>query len=344
MEPAIAGWWFRLFAAAVASDLEPLDLTRDLYADLISTAGGRLTQAALTDLESQRLAGKVVDPQLLAAIATAAGALGRQGAMARGALVYAAEFVLTFDGQQVIPLLDKALAGDDDEGVALRRVLVTDASISSITSKAFSAHILRGLNELTGRGHDLTNAAAKIIAPALSIVRGDQTEEEWGMTVAQVAQALRTGPPELRLGAAELVKKWIHQIDEDRAVGWRKGIGLLLLAVWPRERKFRVQELSRPFADLAVASGEAFPEALTQLLPLMSLIEGHGGTFAIEKSDAPEQFPRETLVLLWKLFGPGTTSDLHGVPNILDRLVVALPQIELDRRLQWLDQKATRYE
>jgi len=76
----------------------------------------------------------------------------------------------------------------------------------------------------------------------------------------------------------------------------------------------------------------------------MSLLEGHGGTHVIERSGAPEKFPRETLILLWKLFGPGTTSDLYGVPKILDRLIAALPAIELDRRLQWLDQKATRYE
>lgn len=43
-EPAIAAWWQRLFAAAVARDTEPLDPTRDLYADLINTPGGRLTR------------------------------------------------------------------------------------------------------------------------------------------------------------------------------------------------------------------------------------------------------------------------------------------------------------
>jgi hypothetical protein len=141
-----------------------------------------------------------------------------------------------------------------------------------------------------------------------------------------------------------LVKLWIQEIDPDRAVAWRTGIGPLLLSVWPRERTFRERAFSRHFADLAVGSGDAFPEALEQLLPHISPLEGHGGTYAIERSEAPEKFPRETLILLWNLFGPGTTSDLHGVPKILDRLVAALPAIELDRRLQWLDQKATRYE
>lgn len=343
-EPAIAAWWQRLFATAVARDTEPLDATRDLYADLINTAGGRLTQAVLIDIEGRRKAGEPIDPELLAALGAAVAAPGRQGAMARGALVFAAGFVLTIEGQTVTPLLKAALEGDSDEAIALRRVLVTDSRLSAVASRTFSTAILRGVSELTGRGHDLTNAAAKVIGPALSILRGEQTEADWGMGVADAARALRTGPLALRSGVAKLVKQWIHQIDEDRAVAWRTGIGPLLLAVWPRERSYREREFSRHFADLAVESGDAFPEALEQLLPHMSLLEGHEGTHAIERSEVPEKFPRETLVLLWKLFGPGTTSNLYGVPKILDRLIAALPTIELDRRLQWLDQKATRYE
>jgi hypothetical protein len=343
-EPEIAKWWPRLFTCAVERDTSPLDPARDLYADLINSAGGKLTQAALMDIEARRKENDPIDDALLAAIRVAAEASGRQGVMARGALVVAAGFVLTIEGQLVSALLDAALAGDGDEGVALRRLLVTSSRLSSVASQKFSAHILRGLNELTGRSHDLTNAAAKIIAPALSIIRGEQTEADWGMSVQDVARALRTGPPCLRSGAAQLLKQWIHQLDDDRAVAWRTGIGPLMLNVWPRERTHHDRSLSPHFADLAVGSGDAFPDALEQLLPYMSLLEGHGGTHSIEASQVPEKFPRETLILLWKLFGPGTTSNLYGVPKILDRLVVAMPAIELDRRLQWLDQKATRYE
>ncbi|MBM9400784.1 SIR2 family protein [Gluconacetobacter azotocaptans] len=343
-EPAIANWWPRLFASAVISDTKQLDPTRDLYADLINTAGGKLTQALLIDVEGRRKSHEPIDRAMLAALETAAGAQGRQGAMARGALVFTAGFVLTIEGQQVTPLLDAALAGDGDEGVSLRRVLVTNPSLSPVASRTFSAHVLRGLNELTDRGHGLTNAAAKIIGPALSIIRSEQTEADWGMSVVEVARALRTGPAALRNGAAKLLTQWIQQIADDRAVAWRTGIGPLMRASWPRERIYCERRLSQHFADLAVGSGDAFPEALEQLLPHISLLEGQGDTHSIENSEAPEKFARETLVLLWKLFGPGTTSELYGIPKILNRLIASMPAIELDRRLQWLDQKATRYE
>lgn len=221
---------------------------------------------------------------------------------------------------------------------------MANSQLSSVVSRTFRGAILRGLAELTGHGRELSHAAAKIIGPAISIVRSEKTEADWGISLADVARALRTGPSALRIGAADLLTKWIHQIDDDRAVAWRTGIGPTLDRVWPRERRFVEQGLSRSFADVAVSSGEAFPEALRQLLPFITLLEGHGGTYTIDRSATPDAFPDDTLGLLWRLFGPGTTSDLHGVPKILERLVVARPAIETDRRLQWLDQRAVRYE
>lgn len=343
-EPAISAWWQRLFAAAVSGDRRPLDPTRSLYGDLINTPGGRLTQAALIDIDGFRQAGEPVPQPLLDALATAADAPGRQGAMARGALVYATGFVLTLEGLDVAARLERALGGDDEEGIALRHVLVASSQLSSVASRTFPDAILRGLTELTGQGREASHAAAKIIGAAISIVRGEKTEADWGISLADVARALRTGPSALRIGAADLLTQWIHQIADDRAVAWRTGIGPTLDRVWPRERRFVEQGLSRSFADVAVSSGEAFPEALRQLLPFITLLEGHGGTFTIDRSTAPDAFPDDTLVLLWRLFGPGTTSDLHGVPKILERLVTARPAIETDRRLQWLDQRAVRYE
>ncbi|MCP3732568.1 SIR2 family protein [Sphingomonas sp. MG17] len=343
-EPAIAAWLPRLLANAVAHDQEPLESTRDLYSDTINSAAGRLTEALLLDIEHFRQNEEPVPPALIDAMTNAAGAEGRQGAFARAALIHAAGFVTTIEGQQVEPILGVAMEGEGDEARALRAVLVSDTRLSAAASRAFPRSILQGVHELAARGHDATAAAAKILAPPLSVLRGEGTLEHWGLSTADAARALRTGPPALREGAAELLGQWIHQLAGSPEAGWRNGIGPLLVAVWPRERSLADRELSRHFADLAVSTGDAFPEALAQLLPYLSVIEGGGSTYAIEKSAVPERFPRETLVILWKLFGPGSSGDLYGVPKILDRLVAALPAIELDRRLQWLEQRAVRYD
>lgn len=339
----IADWWPRLFTIAVAHDIEPFDASRELVEDAISSPAGRLTQAVLADIEWCRQVGELIRPDLLKNIAHAASTEGRQGVFARAVLIRDAAFVLSIDGQTVAELLDAALSGDSIEAAALRSVLVNRAHLSSTTSRVFCRHILQGVTEVGGRDQSSRKAAAKIMAPALSIIRREQDADHWGISLEQTDLALKKGPPDLREGAARVLTQWINEIEGGPAEAWRTSIGPLL-ARWSRDRELCEKELTRHFAELAIASADAFPEALNQLLPYLTHLHGHGSLYAIESSKVPEKFPSETLTLLWKLFGPGCTSSLFGVAKILERMIKAKPSIELDRRLQWLDQMALRYD
>jgi len=163
-------------------------------------------------------------------------------------------------------------------------------------------------------------------------------------SIEQTAVSLRSGPPELRESAATVLKQWPSQIDGGPEEGWGNAIGPLFTRVWPRDRVLCEKQLTIHFAELAIASGDAFPESLMLLLPYLSRLDGYVSIHTIDKSNIPEKFPRETLILLWRLFGPGCTGDFHGVPKILERMIKADKGIELDRRLQWLDQRALRYD
>lgn len=341
--PAIADWWPRLFAITVDHDLEPFDASRELAEDAINSPAGRLTQAVLADIEWCRQSGEPIRPDLLKNIADVAATEGRQGVFARAVLIRDAAFVLSIDGQTVTGLLDAALTGESVEAAGLRSVLVNRANLSSTTSRAFCKHILQGVTEIEGRDQSARTAAAKIMAPALSIIRREQDADHWGISLEQTDLALKKGPPALREGAVCLLTEWIHQIEGGPAEAWRTSIGPLL-ARWSRDRELCEKELTQHFAVLAIASADAFPEALNQLLPYLTYLHGRGSLYAIESSEAPEKFPSEILTLLWKLFGPGCTSSLYGVPKVLERMIKAKPSIELDRRLQWLDQMALRYE
>jgi len=339
----IADWWPRLFAIAVAHDIEPFDASRELVDDAINSPAGRLTQAVLADIEWCRQAGEPIRSDLLKNIAHAASTEGRQGMFARAVLIRDAAFVLSIDGQTVAELLDAALSGESVEAAALRSVLVNMAHLSSTTSRVFCRHILQGVTEVGGRDRSARTAAAKIMYPALSIIRREHDAEHWGISLEQTDLALKKGPPALREGAVSVLTQWIHEIEGGPAEAWRTSIGPLL-ARWSRDRELCEKELTRHFAELAIASADAFPEALNQLLPYLTHLQGHGSLYAIESSEVPEKFPSETLTLLWKLFGPGCTNSLFGVPKVLERMIKAKPSIELDRRLQWLDQMALRYE
>ena len=94
-----------------------------------------------------------------------------------------------------------------------------------------------------------------------------------------------------------------------------------------------------------VGAGSEFPAALEQLQPYIAPYDrGDGSLRPIVSSDLPEEFPRETLKLLWLVCGPKSRGSFYEISTIIDRLIEADPGIEVDRRLQWLAQRAERFD
>jgi hypothetical protein len=94
----------------------------------------------------------------------------------------------------------------------------------------------------------------------------------------------------------ELLAQWVAEIEGGPAEAWRTSVGPLLESVWPRARVLRERVLTRHFTNLVIKSGEAFPEALVQLLPYLTQVQGRERVPALERSQCPESFPRETLI------------------------------------------------
>jgi hypothetical protein len=264
--------------------------------------------------------------------------------MARAVLIHNLGFLLNIHGLEVNLPLTEALSGDGLEAIGLRSVLVSKRHISSKVSKAFSASIIMGLKELGSNRSDAIAAAENILLPAISIIRGEASSDDWGLSLADAADILRGGSPELREGAANVLAHWAETIEGGAVQAWRTVIGPLLDQIWPRERALRESGLTRYFTKLAVNSGDAFPEAFDQLRPYIMCRGPNGGVNTIESSKVPEDFPTQTLDLLWCLFGPGHTGNRTGVPMLLERLIQVDSKIEFDRRLQWLDQNAVHYD
>lgn len=341
--PELAGWWLRLFDIAVVEDTRQLDTNRELLSDAVNSPAGRLVQAELQDIYQSRQGGEVIVASRLGAIRHAAVALGRQGTFARTILILNATFILSLGCHNIVQDLNSALDGDSSEAKALRAVLVSRSEESVVVSSAFSRHILLGVIENNWWEGGAIGAAAKILAPALAIIRQDKDAARWGIDLEQTVSSLRSGSPKLREGAVQILKRWIFKLDVVPSEAWRTCIGPLLSSVWPRDRVLCDGQLTAYFAELAISSAEAFPQALKQLLPYLTQVDGRFSLYSIEKSGLPESFPQETLTLLWRLFGPGIAGG-YELPKILGRMVKAEPTIELDRRFQWLDQNALRFE
>ena len=341
----IDDWWTRLFEFAVKSEIEPLDAEQNLYKRSINSPSGRLTEALLVDIEHCYKTKQKIPEAYLNNLNTAATSDGPSGTLARAVLVQNAAFLLSVVPEfEPTPLFD-ALSGDGSEGTGLRAVLVTNSSTLLKFYQVFSSQIMRGAREFNGSDREAEIAASKILLPRIFILLGEAGESDFAISEQDVAQALCESSSELRIGAAQFLSHWLREFEEQPAEkNWKEIIGPLHDAVWPRERRFRDCSISQHFGSLAVGAGDAFPEALEQLLPYLVPLTRYGSIHDIEQSKAPDKHPHETLKLLWILCGPKSNREFHEMPKVLNRLIEADPSIETDRRFQWLEQNTTRFE
>ena len=47
---------------------------------------------------------------------------------------------------------------------------------------------------------------------------------------------------------------------------------------------------------------------------------------------------------MWLVCGPESHGTFYEISKIIDRLIDVDPEMEIDRRLQWLEQRAERFE
>ena len=70
----------------------------------------------------------------------------------------------------------------------------------------------------------------------------------------------------------------------------------------------------------------------------------HNDLYPIKSSEIPKKFPHDTLLLLWLICGPGSQGEFYEIPEIIDLLIETDPEIEVDRRLQWLEANTRRFD
>lgn len=340
--PSLRRWWKRLFSLAIASEVELVEAPDDFYFSAINSSGGRLATVVLQDIEKAWADGVAIAPRLVTALYACANGLGIQGSFARAVLIRHSHFVTSLKLPRVTKRLCLALSSESQEGKVLRKILVCNTAVSEHVSNAFRKHVLQGVIECEATGSEAHNAAAKILAPALSVLRKKSTAEAWGISSADAALALRNSMPEIHAAAAGVLVKWSPTFDGPPEVTWRTLVRPLLEQVWPREKVFRTKRTSLHLARLAICSGDAFPEALEYVRPYLVPLETLDSHFFFMSSKHPEEFPHDVLNLLWKVLS-GSSAEGFNIAEVLDRLLQAAPELEVDRRFQWLDRRTLRF-
>ena len=338
------GWLERLWKIVSKQPGQLLDLSSDLYGKAINSISGRLTETLLLEMDARRKQDSASSEALRQLVRSIAGHEGPAGQLGRAVLTHNASFLLSVERNCVVDILRPRISASDEEGAALRAVMLSTGSISPDLTQLLGEVVKKGAIESEQSGHVARAIAANVLRPAVADIRGDHSVR-WGLTASDVAHVLREAPQEIRRGALEVLAIWLRDDPAGVEEAWCAMIIPFFKKVWPKEHKFRDVSLTPHLIDLAVGSGDQFPTAVEFLQPYLSPYDrGYGSLFSIDKSEVPEKFPRETLNLLWLVCGPKSRGSFYAISKIIDRLIDVDPDIEIDRRLQWLEQRAERFE
>ena len=341
--PDVDGWLEKLWRLVSEQPESILDLSSDLYDSAINSIAGRLTQALLLEMDARRQQDNASSEALRQLVRSIAGQEGPAGQHGRAVLTHAASFLLSIEPKCVTDILGPRISASDKEGAALRAVMLDVEAVSPEITRMLGRAIQRGVIESQQSDHAAARVASQVLRPAVAEVRGDHSVR-WGLTAANVAIILREAGPHIRSGALAVLADWLRSDDEPVEDKWRLIIRPFFEMVWPKERVFREASLTAHWIDLVVGAGDEFPAALERLQPYIVAYRGHGSLYAISSSRAPEKWPRETLSLIWLVCGPESRGSFYEIPKIIERLIDAEPEIEIDRRLQWLEQHAERFD
>ncbi len=340
----VDGWLVKLRDMIIQQQIEPIESETDLYAKAINSSAGKLSEMLLIEIDARKKANQ--DPteaqcDLIRSIVDDAGLAGQMG---RTIFARSAAFLLSIDRPFFQKKFTTYINSETNEGAALRAVMLSYGAITPEVTFAFGEAIITGAIESEQTDEYATAIAANILRPALADLIDDDTVD-WGLTASQVAQALRDAHPPIRRGALDVLAKWVQNDEAGPAVAWQRIVMPFFEKLWPKEREFLDVSFTNNLIDLVVASGGKFPKALELVRPYIRPYgHGHGSLHAIIVSKVYKNFPHETLELIWLVCGPKSRGSFYDLPEIIDKLIETEPDIEIDRRLQWLEQKAERYE
>lgn len=338
-------WWDRLWPAAETEQAPDWGDEWELYDRVINSTGGALAEGLLHALSDQREGGQDFRNEDLARLERMITSKTYAGAMARGACVRYLGFVFGVSPQIVEDHLRPYMAAEDENGVRLRAVLVEYNSFTAEAETAFSDLILQGIRESRQKNVSAANAASHLVRSAVASFENPDVPR--GITPQQARQTLRAASDDIRTGALTIMASWLEEFDEPaRQAEWVDRYGPAFAAIWPRDRAYLSNEVSKEIVALAAATGGAFPDAVRTLLPYVSVFADDWINLHDLRKDnhlLAAQHPESALDLLWAACKPPCNGRSSDITPILDAIVTSNPSLSVDRRVHKLRLRAVNY-
>lgn len=338
-------WRDRLWLAAESDPGVEWTDDWELYDRVINSPGGRLAEGLLQAINDKRERTGAVSEADLSRLRQMILSRTYAGSMARGACARDLGFLYTLSPRLAGDDLGQFLTDDNDEGQRLRAVLVEHNSFTAEAEIAFADFILRGITESRQKNISAANAASHLVRAVLaSFVNPPQPR---GISPQQALRTMRQSTGDIRVGALTIMTSWLQEYPEDeRGHAWTDVFGPTFDAIWPRDRTFLSNDVSREIFGLAAATGSAFPAAVSSLLPYITIFSDDWiNLHDLERDGArlATLHPEAALDLVWAACRPpckGRTSDIAG---ILDAIAEAQPALAVDRRVHKLRLRAVSY-
>lgn len=131
---------------------------------------------------------------------------------------------------------------------------------------------------------------------------------------------------------------WRLSDEVKKPDGWARVGAPFALKVWPRERRYQTASISRTWADVAVAAGKDFPDAVRTIIPLVLPAKDIDTLLLSFDREAPgdarlpERFPEATLALVDALLAQKVDRLPYGLGPLVERLATADGNLKQDAR------------
>jgi len=294
--------WDRLFDELVelASPVDD-DIREDPVFRMLNEAEGKIGTLLLNEIERRREGGKPsLTPKLKERIERLVASGGALKVLGRAAMMDELRGLYREDADWTTTTLVPLLRWDDPtSAAACWAVLLSSGPPEAELFALLKADMLSAARRPSiGRASE--NLAAWLILPLLWAQK--PVGEVYDLNANETRLALADGGEDLRRSAAFLLVRVMEQFGDDKAAIWRERIQPLIATAWPHEPDLREEGSSNYLVRAALLAGDALPEAVEAIAPLLAKFASWDVTMWLEFDDEGmhrfDQYPAAMLKLL----------------------------------------------
>ncbi|WP_406586305.1 SIR2 family protein [Asaia lannensis] len=339
-------WCDRLWTVSVA-DIEASSPDGAPQQAASDTPLGRLVSITLKEFSECVKNGRSECEDWKHLLVRMAEAENNAGCAARLVLIDYAAYLLNNNVPVFEEIILPKLNNDTDEARQLRLALATRTTHYPRLTRLAGGAILRGVTETPARY--ASAAGAQLLRIALREV-DDREKSTPGIELEELRRIYLNASSEILTETVKRLALWMieYQTEAEKSAYWDNEVQAFFASLWPKDRSYNTYAQQDHLTMLIVNAGVRMPQALKALQPLFRR-DGRSDSNStissiavINRSPAPEAWPKETLDLLSLIIGPDGEAGLH-LATVLDRIKASSPATEIDRRFQFLELKSLRY-